>query len=187
VDNAAFDQHDRATAREAVVVSTPRLRVRRFRETDVSDFLAYQADPVVRRYARGEPMTPDAAAAYVASQAALAQQQRDAWHAFAVEELVTDAVIGDVGFFLPGSSTAPVDLGYQLHPAWHGRGYAYEAVLPFLDFVFGTYECPSVTAGCDVGNEPSQRLMQRLGMRLVSGPSDHADDGEVRYVLDRPI
>lgn len=57
------------------------------------------------------------------------------------------------------------ELGWALDPAFAGRGYATEAVRGAIDVCFGPLGLRRVHAGCFADNEPSWRLMERIGMR----------------------
>lgn len=57
------------------------------------------------------------------------------------------------------------ELGWALHPARQGHGYATEAVRAAIDLCFGPLQLHRVEASCFAANEPSWRLMERLGMR----------------------
>lgn len=57
------------------------------------------------------------------------------------------------------------EIGWALDPAHTGRGYATEAVRAVIDTCFGSLGLRRVHAGCFAANEPSWRLMERLGMR----------------------
>ncbi|MFB4349510.1 GNAT family N-acetyltransferase [Microbacterium sp. CR_7] len=57
------------------------------------------------------------------------------------------------------------ELGWVLDPAHTGRGYATEAIRAVIDACFGPLGLRRVHAGCFADNEPSWRLMERLGMR----------------------
>lgn len=57
------------------------------------------------------------------------------------------------------------ELGWTFHPAYGGRGYATEAVRTVIDLCFGPLGLRRVHAECFADNEPSWRLMERLGMR----------------------
>lgn len=57
------------------------------------------------------------------------------------------------------------ELGWTLAPVWAGRGFATEAVRAAIDVCFGSLGLRRVHAGCFAVNEPSWRLMERLGMR----------------------
>lgn len=57
------------------------------------------------------------------------------------------------------------ELGWVLDPAFTGHGYASEAVRGLIDVCFGPLGLRRVHAGCFADNEPSWRLMERIGMR----------------------
>lgn len=57
------------------------------------------------------------------------------------------------------------ELGWTLHPAHQGHGYATEAVRAVIGMCFGPLGLRRVHAGCFAANEPSWRVMERLGMR----------------------
>ncbi|GGR62421.1 RimJ/RimL family protein N-acetyltransferase [Nocardioides luteus] len=60
------------------------------------------------------------------------------------------------------------ELGWTIDPAHQGKGYATEAVRAVLDVCFGPLGLRRVVAECFADNEPSWRLMERLGMRRES-------------------
>lgn len=57
------------------------------------------------------------------------------------------------------------ELGWAFDPAFGGQGYATEAVSALVGLCFGPLGLRRVHAECFVGNEPSWRLMERVGMR----------------------
>jgi RimJ/RimL family protein N-acetyltransferase len=57
------------------------------------------------------------------------------------------------------------ELGWAFDPAFGGRGYATEAVRALISVCFGPLGLRRVHADCFLDNEPSWRLMERLGMR----------------------
>lgn len=60
---------------------------------------------------------------------------------------------------------AQAELGWILDPEQHGHGYATEAVRAIVGLCFGPLRLRRVYAECFADNEPSWRLMERLGMR----------------------
>ncbi|MBO0802498.1 MAG: GNAT family N-acetyltransferase [Nocardiopsaceae bacterium] len=56
-------------------------------------------------------------------------------------------------------------LGWTLDPEFQGKGYAAEAVRALIGLCFGPLGLRRVIAECFADNEPSWRLMERLGMR----------------------
>jgi len=57
------------------------------------------------------------------------------------------------------------ELGWALHPDHAGQGYATEAVRELIRVCFEDLGLRRVTATCFADNEPSWRLMERVGMR----------------------
>jgi len=60
---------------------------------------------------------------------------------------------------------AQAELGWTLHPAHTGHGYATEAVRALLTCCFTELGMHRVVASCFLANDRSWRLMERLGMR----------------------
>ncbi|MDN5796313.1 MAG: GNAT family N-acetyltransferase [Intrasporangium sp.] len=60
---------------------------------------------------------------------------------------------------------AQAELGWVLHPAYTGHGYATEAVRALLRYSFDGLGVHRVVANCFLENESSWRLMERVGMR----------------------
>ena len=58
-----------------------------------------------------------------------------------------------------------MEIGYRLHPALHRRGYAFAACSRLIDHLFREVRLHKVVAHCVADNEPSWRLMEKLGMR----------------------
>ena len=77
-------------------------------------------------------------------------RRRDAW----AQTDVTDQAAGQ-----------QVELGWVLDPTHTGHGYATDAVRELLRHSFEDLGVHRVTADCFLANEPSWRLMERLGMR----------------------
>jgi RimJ/RimL family protein N-acetyltransferase len=72
------------------------------------------------------------------------------------------------------------ELGWSLDPEYGGRGLATEAVEGVLQLCFETLGLRRVVANCYADNEPSWRLMERVGMRREAytvGDSLHRSRG----------
>jgi RimJ/RimL family protein N-acetyltransferase len=57
------------------------------------------------------------------------------------------------------------EIGWGLDPAFQGHGYATEAATELVRICFEGLGVRRITAGAFADNGPSQRIMQRLGMR----------------------
>jgi RimJ/RimL family protein N-acetyltransferase len=89
--------------------------------------------------------------------------------AYGVYQLVRsgdDLVVGDIGFHGPPSPGGSVTVGYGLAPGARGQGYATEALRAVVAWALAQPEVSVVEADTTHANLPSQRVMERAGMRL---------------------
>lgn len=64
-----------------------------------------------------------------------------------------------------GARQCEAELGWVLDPAEAGRGYGTESVRAVIEICFTQLGLRRLVAHCFAANEPSWRLMERLGMR----------------------
>lgn len=155
-------------------LTTERLRLRPFTRGDVEAVHAYRGREDVARYLFDPPLSRD--------ECALAIQQRTSQTGFAEEgdrivlavETIDDAnLVGEVSLIWRSVEARQGELGWIFHPAFHGCGYATEATNSLLDLAFGPADLHRVFARCDARNQPSWRLMERLGMRREAHFREH--------------
>jgi RimJ/RimL family protein N-acetyltransferase len=79
-------------------------------------------------------------------------------------------VVGDCGTFGPADEDGRVEIGYGLAASFRGHGIGTEAVRALVDWLVTQPGVRVVTASVEVGNEPSRRLLERLGFTLTDGP-----------------
>jgi RimJ/RimL family protein N-acetyltransferase len=110
-----------------------------------------------------------------------AHQRRYGFAMWGMAERESGALVGICGLqMLEGGPE--VEVGWHVHPAVRGRGYAPEAGRAALDAGFGTLGLQRVVAVTDPGNASSRRVMEKLGMTLV-GPGRHYGGVTVVYEL----
>jgi RimJ/RimL family protein N-acetyltransferase len=173
-------------------IHTERLLMRRWRDADRGPFAAMNADPEVMRYF---PAALDRAASdgYLDRMEALFQRQ--GFGLWALEEAATGRFLGFTGLNpmppgVPGAGGMEVGWRLAAH-AWH-QGFATEAATAAVGVAFGGAGLAEIWSMTAVSNEPSQAVMQRLGMTLY-GYFDHPriEPGHplrphVAYRLGRP-
>ncbi len=76
-------------------------------------------------------------------------------------------VLGDIGFHAPPNPNGTVTVGYGLAPSARGEGYATEALRTMIDWALAQPDVRRVEADTAHSNLASQRVMERVGMRLV--------------------
>lgn len=148
-------------------IETPRLRLRRLGAADAAAVAAYRALPVVNEYLPDRVYDLAWAEALAAEMADREPGVPGTWFQVVAERRADGVVLGDLGLRTEANPFQPRshELGFTFAPAHQGQGYATEAARALLDHAFGALGAWRVTALCDTRNEPSYRLMERLGMR----------------------
>ncbi|MGF1629722.1 MAG: GNAT family N-acetyltransferase [Kiloniellaceae bacterium] len=174
-------------------LTSERLLLRPWRESDLAPFAALNADPRVMEHFPA-PLTPAETGAMVGRMRAALAERGFGW--WAVEVPGVAPFIGFIGLSVPSFQahfTPCVEVGWRLARAFWGRGYATEGAGTALRFGFddlGLVEIVSLTAAT---NSRSQAVMRRLGMTRdpaddfdhPSLPTDHRLARHVLYRLRR--
>lgn len=156
-------------------LQTERLTLRPFARGDVDAVFAYRGRDDVARFLFDPPLSREECAFVV--------QQRIAQTSFleegdrivlAVEAREGGRLVGEVSLIWRSVEARQGELGWIFHPDYHGRGYATEATNALLDLGFGPADLHRIFARCDARNDPSWRLMERIGMRREAHFREHA-------------
>lgn len=144
---------------------TPRLILRRLRETDLESFLAYHNDPDITRYQSWSGLTEAQARAFLGQQ----QEQKPGlpgqWLQLGIEIESSEEHIGDCALLVLADDPRQGEIGYTVARPHQGLGYATEAVGGLLDYAFRQLDLHRIRALVDCENTPSYALLERLGFR----------------------
>ena len=150
-----------------MLIATERLLLRPFVEADAAEVYAYLKEPAVGCFASMKLHSLDEA------RAEMRRRREEAEFHLAITLQENGAVIGEIEA-LPeaGDPHAQEDAildtfspFWMLHPAYQGKGYAFEAAQAFLDYLFRDKGARRIYAYVEDDNLASQRLCERLGMR----------------------
>jgi RimJ/RimL family protein N-acetyltransferase len=147
-------------------IETPRLRLRPFRGADLPAMLALYRLPEVLRYLYvGERSVDEIATALNERKGKTSLKVEGDKLILAVELKETGQCIGEVVLIWLSATHKSAEIGFIIHPNFHGKGYAAEATKPLIDFAFDRMDIHRVIGRCDGRNTASARLMEKLGMR----------------------
>jgi RimJ/RimL family protein N-acetyltransferase len=152
-----------------MVADGPRLRLRPWREEDADAFAAMNADPEVMRHFAA-PLTRAQSDALLA--ALMAHRAAHGFCFWAVERHGAAGAIGLCGLMrvaFEARFTPAVEIGWRLARAHWRQGLAEEAARLALAAGFGPLGLREIVAFTVPANEPSWRLMKKLGMRADGG------------------
>ncbi|WP_146842066.1 GNAT family N-acetyltransferase [Cellulomonas composti] len=137
---------------------TERLELRPFAPDDGAGIFGYLADPEAVRFEPYGVPTREECDALAADRA---HDER-----FVAVCLRDGTLIGNLYRSVEGPPTWRTwEIGYVFGPRFWGHGYATEAAARLVRDLFEVEGAHRVVAACDVRNERSWRLLERLGMR----------------------
>lgn len=149
-------------------LETERLRLRRWRNDDHNSFAAICADPDVMRFI-GDGSTRTAEEASCAIAHFEKEWDERGFGMFAVELRRTEEFIGFTGLsrpdFMP-ELLPSVEIGWRLGKAHWSKGYATEAACTALAFGASVLANEKVVSICQVGNNASTRIMEKIGLKF---------------------
>jgi RimJ/RimL family protein N-acetyltransferase len=174
-------------------LSTARLRLRHWRESDLAPFAALNADPRVMEFM---PRCLSRSASDALARRSETEIARRGFGLWATELRESGAFIGFVGLRAPSFEahfTPCIEIGWRLAPESWGQGFATEAARECLRFAFQSLALGEVVSFTVPLNRRSRAVMERLGMRYDAGgdfdhprlPAGHALRRHVLYRLRR--
>lgn len=157
-------------------IETDRLILRSWRDSDREPFAALNSDPEVMRY------FPDIQNHSVSNASVDKRIAHDKQHGFcfwAADLKATGEFIGFIGMEIahdgiPGAGLP--EIGWRLSKDVWGQGLAPEGARACLAYAFSVLKSPEVISITSQNNQPSMRVMEKIGMRRdFENDFDHPD------------
>ncbi len=174
----------------ALELRTQRCLLRNWKDSDLPAWIAMNVDPAVRRFFSSIHTEDEARAEAVSIRNNIGQR---GWGIWALEVPGKMPFAGFVGLHVP-TFEAPfmpcLEMGWRMPQAAWGQGYASEAARAVAAFAFDVLGLEEVVAYTTPTNEPSRRVMRRIGMTHdalddFDHPRVAADHPFCRHVLYR--
>lgn len=163
-------------------IETERLILRPWEDRDRPIYAAFNADPEVRRFFH--PPLKTAEETNVMVDGMIADLATHGYGFLAVERKFDGVFIGEAGLAPIDQLTkdamlrpADIEIGWFFGKDYWGNGYATEAARAWLSRAWDYIEVPEIIAFTYVGNLPSRRVMEKLGMTY--NPADDFEDPTV--------
>lgn len=148
-----------------IVIETERLVLRKHQDGDLPLHAKHLNTPAVMARLGGPMELQEIEARHAKSLALFA---REGFGFMPVIEKGTGELVGQVGLKRVDAELArnkgDFEIGWLIREDRWRMGYAFEAMRAVLDWAFERFQAPLVVALTSEANEPSWRLMQKLGM-----------------------
>src|SRR5262247_3286370 len=163
---ASMPDADPPALRPRYPVTTPRLLLRPLTPADADGLLAYRSVPDVCRYVPFDPQTRDELLERIATRWTRTELTAEGQVIFLGAQVRdTGALAGDVMLAWQSQEHACGEIGAVFNPDLGGQGYATEALDAVLGLGFEGLGLHRIIARIDERNDPSIRMVGRLGMR----------------------
>jgi [ribosomal protein S5]-alanine N-acetyltransferase len=155
-------------------LETERLFIRSIKPEDQADYFEIFSNPAIAKF-DDFPLTIDLADA-VNDMARIrenyATHSGDQEYAVVLKE--ESKLVGVLAYRI---EDAFVYVGYHFNAAYHGRGYATEAMRAFLPWLIAT-ERMEIRAAVDPQNHPSIKVLEKLGFQYIEMRNAHLSRGD---------
>ena len=146
-------------------LETPRLILRRFRESDLEPFLTYRNQPEVARYQSWVHWSRDQGVEFIRDQQVVEPGDLGRWFQYAMEMRETGELVGDCGLCVKVAVPKTAEIGFSLAPEHQRKGLATEAVEAVVDQAVRELEVERIIAVAMRDNDRSAALLRRVGLR----------------------
>lgn len=146
-------------------IESERLYLRRLDRRDSEDMYEYAKLPEVTKYLL---WSPHPSLNYTRDYINSVQRfyRNGEYFDYAVILQSERKMIGTCGFTKIDKNNNSAEAGYVINPAYHGKGYATEALLALMRFGINDMGINRIEARYMVGNDASRRVMERCGMKF---------------------
>ena len=142
------------------MITTERLIVRPFRDSDAGDLYDYLSRPEVFTFEHGGPVSAE-----VAQKIAREWAQSTQFHAMTLRE-PPHKLIGHVSLERSGPEHLRTwEIGYMVHPDFQRLGYAAEASRALIRYAFTELGAHRIVSHCSPENPASWKVLEKCGLR----------------------
>lgn len=146
-------------------LTTERLSIRNLKSEDLELFYQYRSNPKVTKYQGFDVMNEEDAQLFIANQTDKSFGKAGEWVQYGIEEIKTNNLIGDCAIKLNGNDTRMAEIGITISHLHQKKGFAREAMIGILQFLFDIRNIHRVVETVDAENIASINLMKSIGFR----------------------
>ncbi|MBV7315188.1 GNAT family N-acetyltransferase [Shewanella sp. NIFS-20-20] len=146
-----------------VCLSTSRLTLSSLVDSDWDDFLAMHQDSLVNHFVRAPDPVSRIRAKFISGLQPWVYDSGE-WVSVKIAS-AEHGFMGVIGFFCEDNFSARIQVGYMLHPAYQGQGFATEALTAILDWATTEFDVHKCIAYVHWQNLASIRVLEKCGFK----------------------
>lgn len=146
-------------------ITTNRIVIRNLELKDLPDFYVYRSNPEVTKYQGFDVMSMQQAENFIKKNLSKKFGKAGEWVQYAIENKATGKLIGDCAIKLQQNDTRIAEIGITISHLEQKKGYAKEALLGILVFLFDEKGIHRVVETVDTENTASINLLKSTGFR----------------------
>ena len=163
---------------------TDRLRLRKLQVTDWPVISFLRSDGEINKYVdRPSAESQEEALAFITKINKSIDQGISFYWAICLKD--SSEMVGSICLWNFSEDKKHAEVGYDLHPDYHGKGVMTESLGALLDFAFGSLQLSTIEAYTHHLNSNSIKLLERLGFKSVQGKTDPDNSNNVVYSKHR--
>lgn len=147
-------------------LEAPRLIIRDLVLSDLDDFYKYRSNPEITKYQGFDVMTIEQSRDFILENSSKKFGKAGEWVQYGIENRSTKQLIGDCAIKLNQYDVRIAEVGITISHHEQKKGYAKEALLAILTFLFESQNIHRVVEIVDAENNASISLLLSLGFRI---------------------
>ena len=161
-----------------------RIRLRQMTEADLPEILSLRSNEVVNKYiGRPQPVVmKDAEAHLNLITNALKTGESIEW---GICLNTNSKMIGTICYWNFSDDRLKAEIGYALHPDFHGKGLMSEAMKSVLEYGFGELQLTDIEAFTHCENEASKNLLMKHGFKQNISRKDDENKDLIIFEISR--
>lgn len=149
-------------------IMTDRLLLRPHRLDDFDSYAAFWNSEDIMRFIGGIPVTREQA--WIRMMRTIGMWHSLGFGFWIIEERTSGRLVGEAGFLdlhrdMTPSTEGTLETGWAIDPAFHGRGYATEAISAAIGWASAHFPGKPITCIINESNAASLRVAEKIGFR----------------------
>lgn len=147
------------------LLTTPRLKIRNLRESDLEAFHQYRSNTEITKYQGFDTYSRDQSRSFIAEHQNKLLIVPGEWVQYAIENISSQQLVGDCAIYLQPTDSRIAETGITISHLHQRQGYAKETMLGLINFLFSEKGIHRIEETVDAENLASIRMLESLSFR----------------------